>query len=338
MTPHSRIVVIPMASPAPLRTAPPAGTRDSNSSSARNGTIAVTPVRATPRPAGGAGSSRQIVACPTATFATSTIELVGPGSSRPIRQPELPRAGARRGAAARRATRGPPWPGGRRAPAGRLVAQGYGRASRRVSRPSGWSRGAAGTLRHGLPGRPERVGRRRALGRRGSPSRSRASPLIGFGLVRQRVGLPGRAPSPRQCRRTATYSTAARRRAASTTRSGPRRSPSTPATLPQCRTRSTATTPGSSSAARSPGRRSRQLPPDCPGGRVGRRVDLHPVPRHLGLPGVPVRGLPTARQRDRLVRLGPPPGLGERRRASVPYPGRAWVPADLQAWVIHWAP
>ena len=45
------------------------------------GRIAVTPVRATPRPAGGSGSSRTTVTWPTRTPATSAIELVGPGSS-----------------------------------------------------------------------------------------------------------------------------------------------------------------------------------------------------------------------------------------------------------------
>ena len=49
--------------------------------------MAVTPLRATPRPAGGSGSSRITVTCPTPTPATSAIELVGPGSSAPMRRP-----------------------------------------------------------------------------------------------------------------------------------------------------------------------------------------------------------------------------------------------------------
>ena len=59
------------------------------------GTIAVTPVRATPRPAGGSGSSRTTVTWPTPTPATSAIASVGPGSSSPIRRPSARRRGRR---------------------------------------------------------------------------------------------------------------------------------------------------------------------------------------------------------------------------------------------------
>ncbi len=51
-----------MHSPAPLRTAPPAGIGKRNG--LPPGSITVTPVRATPRPSGGAGSSRHTVAWP----------------------------------------------------------------------------------------------------------------------------------------------------------------------------------------------------------------------------------------------------------------------------------
>ena len=92
MTPHSPIWVMPIASPAPLRSAAPAGTRDRKSSPGSKGTIAVTPVRATPRPAGGGGSSRQTVACPTRTPVTSAMLSVGPGGKWPMR---IPRSRAR---------------------------------------------------------------------------------------------------------------------------------------------------------------------------------------------------------------------------------------------------
>ena len=60
MTPHSCMSRKPVHSPHPLSTAPPAGTGRARMSSA--GRITVTPVRAIPRPAGGSGSSRHIVA------------------------------------------------------------------------------------------------------------------------------------------------------------------------------------------------------------------------------------------------------------------------------------
>src|ERR1700728_983636 len=53
--PHSCAVSSPVHSPAPLSTAPPAGTGAANTSPP--GSITVTPVRAMPRPAGGGGSS-----------------------------------------------------------------------------------------------------------------------------------------------------------------------------------------------------------------------------------------------------------------------------------------
>src|SRR5215212_2293604 len=80
----------PVHSPAPLSTAPPAGTSRVNASSAR--TRQVTPVRASPRPSGGAGSSRRTVACPRPTPGTSRTELVGPVRRDPI---TIPRSRAR---------------------------------------------------------------------------------------------------------------------------------------------------------------------------------------------------------------------------------------------------
>src|SRR3954454_14667698 len=80
----------PVHSPAPLSTAPPAGTIRVNASSAS--TRQVTPVRAIPRPAGGGSSSRCTVACPSPTPATSSTELVGPVGSDPI---TIPRSRAR---------------------------------------------------------------------------------------------------------------------------------------------------------------------------------------------------------------------------------------------------
>src|SRR3954451_868422 len=80
----------PVHSPAPFSTAPPAGSIRVNASSAR--TRQVTPVRATPRPAGGAASSRSTVAWPRPTPPTSRTELVGPVGRDPI---EIPRSRAR---------------------------------------------------------------------------------------------------------------------------------------------------------------------------------------------------------------------------------------------------
>ena len=57
----------PVISPAPLSTATPAGDRRGRRACRSAGTIAVTPVRATPRPAGGSGSSRTTVTWPTRT-------------------------------------------------------------------------------------------------------------------------------------------------------------------------------------------------------------------------------------------------------------------------------
>ena len=70
----------PVSSPAPLRTAAPAGTGSATSVAGSAGTTAVMPLRATPRPSGGSGSSRQIVTWPTATPGTSVIAFTGPGS------------------------------------------------------------------------------------------------------------------------------------------------------------------------------------------------------------------------------------------------------------------
>src|SRR5438067_5699881 len=87
MQPHSAIWIEPVSSPAPLRTAVPARIGVRTSPSRLPGTIAVTPVRATPRPPGGSGSSRRTVTCPTVTPSTSVIEFRGPASNSPIRSP-----------------------------------------------------------------------------------------------------------------------------------------------------------------------------------------------------------------------------------------------------------
>src|SRR5215469_5208302 len=89
-SPHSAAVMKPVHSPAPLSTAPPAGTGLRNMFPPRSTTV--TPVRATPRPAGGGGSSRQTVACPTPTPGTSTIDAVCPLGRVPIL---MPRSAAR---------------------------------------------------------------------------------------------------------------------------------------------------------------------------------------------------------------------------------------------------
>ena len=80
----------PVHSPAPLSTAPPAGSGRVKASSASTSTL--TPVRATPRPSGGGGSSRWIVACPRPTPATSRTELVGPVGQGPDHDPQVTRA------------------------------------------------------------------------------------------------------------------------------------------------------------------------------------------------------------------------------------------------------
>src|SRR5580704_8550302 len=83
--PHSAVARNPVHSPAPFSTAPPAGTGLANMFPP--GSMTVTPVRATPRPAGGAGSSRHTVTCPTPRPGTSAIEAVGPAGSTPILMP-----------------------------------------------------------------------------------------------------------------------------------------------------------------------------------------------------------------------------------------------------------
>lgn len=57
------------------------------SSTGRAGRTAVTLVRATTRPSGGSGSSRETMTWPTATPSTSAIASSGPASNRPIRRP-----------------------------------------------------------------------------------------------------------------------------------------------------------------------------------------------------------------------------------------------------------
>ena len=91
-TPHSRTWIAEVSSPAPLSTATPAARPLRTTSPSGPGTMAVTPVRATPRPTGGSGSSRQTVVWPTRTPGTSVMALPGPGGSRPI---SMPRSRAR---------------------------------------------------------------------------------------------------------------------------------------------------------------------------------------------------------------------------------------------------
>src|SRR5215470_5858036 len=89
-SPHSAAARNPVHSPAAFSTAPPAGTGVRNMLPPRS--ITVTPVRATPRPAGGGTSSRQTVACPTPTPGTSTIDAVCPFGRIPML---MPRSAAR---------------------------------------------------------------------------------------------------------------------------------------------------------------------------------------------------------------------------------------------------
>src|SRR3984957_18065440 len=89
-SPHSPAASIPVHSPAPLSTAPPAGTGKRNRSPP--GSTTVTPVRAVPRPAGGGGSSRHTVACPSPAPGTASTDPVGPGGSSPR---VMPRSGTR---------------------------------------------------------------------------------------------------------------------------------------------------------------------------------------------------------------------------------------------------
>ena len=84
-SPHSPAAMKPVHSPAPLSTAPPAGTGLRNRFPPRSRTV--TPVRATPRPSGGGGSSRHTVAWPTPTPGTSMIDAVGPLGIVPIVMP-----------------------------------------------------------------------------------------------------------------------------------------------------------------------------------------------------------------------------------------------------------
>ena len=107
ITPHSRTCRLPVSSPAPFRTAVPAG---SGAPVDAPVATAVTPDRPTPRPAGGSGSSRHTVTWPTATPGTSAIESEGPASRSPIRSPRsrrrltpaIARAGAGRTCGTRR--------------------------------------------------------------------------------------------------------------------------------------------------------------------------------------------------------------------------------------------
>src|SRR5436309_1976209 len=86
MMPSSRTATKPVHSPQPFNTAPPAGIGCRHGLPPRSSTV--TPVRATPGPSGGGGSSRQIVAWPSPTPGTSSTELVGPAGNRPILIPK----------------------------------------------------------------------------------------------------------------------------------------------------------------------------------------------------------------------------------------------------------
>ena len=77
-----------MHSPAPLSTAPPAGTGRPNASSAEPSRT-VTPVRATPRPAGGSGSSRQTRGVPEPDPGDVEDGVGRPGRQRPDPDPEV---------------------------------------------------------------------------------------------------------------------------------------------------------------------------------------------------------------------------------------------------------
>ena len=134
------------------------------------GRIAVTPVRATPRPAGGSGSSRTTVTCPTRTPVTSAIEQPGPGSSPPMRRP------CSRRLAGRAHTRGP---------------------YLRIRSPRG-TRDARRVERQPPPARS----RRRDLGRRSHPrhraARARgADPRAARGAAARASWTPSRSPMTR---------------------------------------------------------------------------------------------------------------------------------------------
>ena len=83
----------PVHSPAPLSTAPPAGTGRAKASSASTSTV--TPVRATPRPSGGAGSSRTDGRVPEADAGDVEDGVGGTGRERPDHDPQV--ASARHG-------------------------------------------------------------------------------------------------------------------------------------------------------------------------------------------------------------------------------------------------
>ena len=87
ISPHSEIWRKPVSSPAPFRAVAPAATGLRKNDSPGPGRIAVTPVRALPRPTGGSGSSRTTVTWPTRTPATSVIAFAAPASRWPMRRP-----------------------------------------------------------------------------------------------------------------------------------------------------------------------------------------------------------------------------------------------------------
>src|SRR5919108_1684738 len=95
MTPHSETWRKPVISPAPFSTGAPAGSGAASTVSGARGTIAVAPVRATPRPSGGGASSRTTVTWPTRTSPASVIAFTGPVAISPIRRPSSRSPGRR---------------------------------------------------------------------------------------------------------------------------------------------------------------------------------------------------------------------------------------------------
>lgn len=88
-TPHSVISMVPVSSPAPLRTAGAAGIGIANSAAGSSGTMAVTPVRAI----GSSPSPCHTVTCPTRTPGTSVMALWRPVENGPKVRPRSRPAG-----------------------------------------------------------------------------------------------------------------------------------------------------------------------------------------------------------------------------------------------------
>ena len=228
-----------MSSPAPLSTATPAARPWRTTSPTGPGTMAVTPVRATPRPAGGSGSSRQTVVWPTRTPGTSVMALPGPGGSRPISMPRS-RARARGvGAGIRRTVPSRP-PGGFWRGSVSLVRRSRARPGRPGRRGGGPERalrvasGAGASRRVRRSRARTRVGRvwpwRRALVERRDRSRGR----FWRGCVSRCVGAVLDARWPRQDPRAAGSRYRAARWGSCACRSSGRRPPMPIASTPAC--------------------------------------------------------------------------------------------------------